>query len=41
MIIFGIIFIVNQMYVMWIVGALSNDPKISARCGGFYKVSRL
>jgi hypothetical protein len=25
------------MFVMWIMGALSNDPRIAGRYGGFYK----
>ncbi|KPI45554.1 uncharacterized protein AB675_812 [Cyphellophora attinorum] len=37
MIVFGVLFIINQMLVNWTISALSNDPRIAGRTGGFAK----
>ena len=37
MLIFGIIYAINQMVVMWTLAALTNDPFVLARYAGLYK----
>ncbi|KAJ6438094.1 hypothetical protein O9K51_08683 [Purpureocillium lavendulum] len=33
----GIAYAIDQMMVMWVMSALSNEPKLLARYGGFFK----
>jgi hypothetical protein len=33
----GISLAIDQMAVMWILGAFSNEPRLLARYGGFFK----
>ena len=35
---FGMIYVLNQMVVMWTLSALTNDPYVLARYAGLYKV---
>lgn len=34
---FGIAYAIDQMAVMWILSAFSNEPRLLARYGGFFK----
>lgn len=33
----GIAYAIDQMMVMWVISAFSNEPKLLARYGGFFK----
>ena len=37
MLLFGIGYAINQMIVMWVLSTFSNEPRLLARYGGFFK----